>query len=201
MTVQVEYEPVNPMVNKQPFEQYLSAALTRIFQHNGSVSATENPYIDFLRILTNRIREFNAKFILDKSGFRLSRVLKFTLKMVNFASLQGRGWQSLSEFLSKKKSIINIHNESERCFGYALFYFLETENIPQQKSNQAKEYKEDMFQRHHLDTLPYPISPNGVYLYEDQLQMNINLFSFFDDEGRARHPLMISRNNYESVAN
>ena len=31
MTVQVEYEPVNPMANKEPFEQYLSAAPTRIF--------------------------------------------------------------------------------------------------------------------------------------------------------------------------
>ena len=58
-----------------------------------------------------------------------------------------------------------------------------------------------MFQRHHLEALPYPISPNNVHLYEDQIQMNINVFSFFDDEGRARHPLVISSNNYERVAN
>ena len=38
-------------------------------------------------------------------------------------------------------------------------------------------------------------------MYEDQLQMNINVFSFFDDEGRARHPLVISRINYDRVAN
>ena len=31
--------------------------------------------------------------------------------------------------------------------------------------------------------------------------MNINVFSFFDDEGRARHPLLISRKNYGCVAN
>ena len=30
--------------------------------------------------------------------------------------------------------------------------------------------------------------------------MNINMFSFFDDEGRARHPLIISRQNYDRVA-
>ena len=30
--------------------------------------------------------------------------------------------------------------------------------------------------------------------------MNINVF-FFDDEGRVRHPLVISRKNYERVAN
>ena len=31
--------------------------------------------------------------------------------------------------------------------------------------------------------------------------MNINVFSFFDDKGRARYPLVISRKNYEKVAN
>ena len=61
MTVQVEYKPVNPLANKQPFEQYLSAAPTRMFRRDETTSAFGNPYIDSLRILTDRIREFNAK--------------------------------------------------------------------------------------------------------------------------------------------
>ena len=43
MTVQVEYEPVNPLANKQPFEQYLSAAPTRMFRRDKTTSAFENP--------------------------------------------------------------------------------------------------------------------------------------------------------------
>ena len=58
-----------------------------------------------------------------------------------------------------------------------------------------------MFQRHNHDTLPYPISPNDVHLYEDLLQININVFSFFDDEGCARHLLIISRKFHQRVAN
>ena len=46
-----------------------------------------------------------------------------------------------------------------------------------------------------------PNLPNNVQLYKDQLQMNINMFSFIDDEGRARHPLVISRNIHDRVAN
>ena len=68
MTIQVESEPINFLANKVPFEHYLSAAPTRIFRRNGTISAFANPYIDSLRILTDRIREFNAKFIRDKSG-------------------------------------------------------------------------------------------------------------------------------------
>ena len=50
-----------------------------------------------------------------------------------------------------------------------------------------------MFHRHNLDTIPYPISPNDVYLYDNLLQININVVLFFDDEGRARDLLIISR--------
>ena len=68
MTIQVEYEPVNPFANKQPFKQYLSAAPTRMFRRDEAISAFKNPYNDSLQILTDRIKEFNAKFIRDKSG-------------------------------------------------------------------------------------------------------------------------------------
>ena len=57
-----------------------------------------------------------------------------------------------------------------------------------------------MFQHYNLDTFLNPISPNDVHLYEDHLQMNLNVL-FFDDKGRARYPLVISRKNYERVAN
>ena len=103
MTVLVKYEPVNPLANKQPFEQYLSAAPTRMFRRDETVSAFANPYIESLQILTDRIREFNAKFIRDKSGLRLARVLQCTLKIVKYAPLEGSGWQPLPDFLSKKK--------------------------------------------------------------------------------------------------
>ena len=49
--------------------------------------------------------------------------------------------------------------------------------------------------------LPYPISPTDVHQYEDQLQMNINVFLFVDDEDRARHPMVISRKYYKRVTN
>ena len=180
VTVQVAYEPVKLMANREPFEQYLSAAPTRTFVRDGPLSTTR-PYIDSLRILTNRINEFNAKFIRDKSGLPLAGVLHFILKMVKYAPLEGREWQFFPEFLSKKEAIINIRNTDERCFGYSLLYFLERKQLPEMHCERASLYTNQMFQRHHLDALPYPISPNDVHLYEDQLQLNINIFSFFDD--------------------
>ena len=91
MTVQVEYEPVNPLANKQPLKQYFSAAPTRMFKRDETVSDFGNLYIDALHILTDSIRKFNAKFIRDKSGLRLARVMQLTLKMVKYVPLEGCG--------------------------------------------------------------------------------------------------------------
>ena len=45
LTVQVEYEPVNPLANKQPFEQYLRAAPNRMFRRDETISAFDNPIL------------------------------------------------------------------------------------------------------------------------------------------------------------
>ena len=39
MTVHVKYDLVNPLANKQPFEQYLRNAPTRMFKRDGTISA------------------------------------------------------------------------------------------------------------------------------------------------------------------
>ena len=124
MTVLVEYEPVNPLANKELFKQYLSATLTRIIRRDKPVSAFENPYIDSLRILTDRIIKFNAKFIRDKSGLRLARVVQFTLKMVKYAPREKRGWQPLPEFLAKTRGNINIQNNDSAVSDTRYFIFL-----------------------------------------------------------------------------
>lgn len=50
--------------------------MTRIFRRDKPVKATENPYIDYLRILTIRISLFNLKFIQNKILFVTFKNLK-----------------------------------------------------------------------------------------------------------------------------
>ena len=91
MTLQVKYEPVNPITNKLPFEQYLSDAPTCIFRSDKPISAIANLYIDSVQILTDPIEKFNAKLFRDKSGVRLARVLQYILKMIIYAFLEKPG--------------------------------------------------------------------------------------------------------------
>ena len=200
MTLKVEYEPVNSLTNKQPFEQYLSTAPTRIIRSDKLIFAFANSYIDFLWILTDRIRELNAKFIRGKSGCRLARVLQFILKMVKYAPFERRNRQPLPEFLEKKNAIINIYYDDERSFGYAHLYLLKRIVDTLCQANRANLYSEEIFNRNGLVKFSYLIAPNDVHLYEDQLQMNIDVFLFVDDKGRACHPHIMCWNNHERVA-
>ena len=135
MTDQVEYEPVNPLANKQTFEQYLSAALTRIFRCDVKISGLANTYIDNLRLLTDQIREFNAKFIGDKSGLRLPRILQFTLKIVKYRPLERRGWQALPEFLAKNEATMNIQNYDKHFSGYSFLFLFEHADFPERNKH------------------------------------------------------------------
>ena len=82
-----------------------------------------------------------------------------------------------------------------------MLYFLERLQLPKNHNERPALYTNIMFERNNLDDLPYPIKPSDVSNYEDQLQININVFSFFDDEGKARYPMFISRKNYARWAN
>ena len=86
--------------------------------------------------------------------------------MLNYPPLEGRGCQALPEFLAKQEAIINIRNNDERCFGYSFLYFFERANLPERNKHCVRPtiYKEEMFYRNHLDTIPYPISQINVHL-------------------------------------
>ena len=62
--------------------------------------------------------------------------------------------------------------------------------IPTVRNNYLQHFAE-----HGLDRLQYPVNPTDIRQIEEQLNMSINLISYYDDEGRARYPLYISRRN------
>ena len=106
--------------------------------------------------MKDRIREFNATFICDKFGLRISRNLKLTFKMVKYAFLVGRGWQLLPTFLSTKEA--------------------------KTKTNVAVDMRYSMSSKVRISQNAIAIKQlcydHNVYLYEEQLQININVFFF-----------------------
>ena len=65
--------------------------------------------------------------------------------------------------------------------------------------NRPPDYN-DHFMTNFLQRINYPVEPNQVPALEDTLKTNISVFSFYDDEGKARFPLYVSDKHYNRRA-
>ena len=202
MVIIVHYEPVNPSDETHTrIDAYLAAPPTKIFKRFKIVNGWGNPYRLVLGILTYRIKELNAKFIIEKSGLAFTGINKLYLKMASYERLHGFGWKPLPKVIEHTKAVVNNQNTNNRCFGFAKLYFLERPQAANRHNKLPGLYTNVMFVRNDLHDLPYPIKPADVSIYEDLLQIILNVFNFFDDEGKARYQMFISRKNYARLAN
>lgn len=147
---------------------------------------------DILDDIKSKILQRNAHFIKEQSGLVLEKIHSARLRVSEYLPLAGQSYSELPQYLARKQAIINVNNTDNRCFGYALLSaFMSRGSDPRRH-----QYYERYFQQYGLAELTYPVSPNDIPLVEDQLRIAINVFSFYDDEGRARYPIYISRKKY-----
>ena len=62
----------------------------------------------------------NKRMIRVKSGLQYQNTLQFSVRIMKFVPLAGQCYSQLPRYLAKKRSLINIQNNDERCFGYCL---------------------------------------------------------------------------------
>ena len=53
---------------------------------------------------------------------------------------------------------------------------------------------DNLYEQYHLSTIPYPVSIDQIPPIAERVEVNINVYSFYDDEGKARFPLYVSMN-------
>ena len=142
--------------------------------------------------IVETLRARHANFMREKSGLRLEevRMADVQIAKVEHFAYSGRGYTPLPKFLLNKKAIVNVKNTDERCFGYALLSALHPD-----ASNVSRPSSYDRYFRENteLDSLQYPVQTDQFEDVENRLKVPFNVFTYYDDEGRARYPLYLSR--------
>ena len=82
-------------------------------------------YAESLRELYERIKQANATYIREGSGWVLAGILEVLIKGAKYDLLIGRCYRELPKYQKAKKAIINVQNTDDRCFGYALLWFID----------------------------------------------------------------------------
>src|SRR5205085_3154572 len=125
------------------------------------------------------------------SGLVLDRVNFFTLKVMRRRWIPtGARHQDLPAFLKNKKCIVNVQNQDERCFGYAIL----SAKYPQNENpHRPTKYTPEMWEESGLNQIQYPVELIQLEEIERQINIPFNVFRYYDDEGKARYPLYISK--------
>ncbi len=131
----------------------------------------------------------NANFMRAQSGLALKAIKSATICVSKHQPLVGRAFKDLPRILKENRSIINVQNKDNRCFGYAILSALH----PVERNHFRPQNYDPFFEVHGLHSINYPVSLEDVPALEERLQLAINIFSFFDDEGMGKYPLYVSR--------
>ena len=181
LTITIQYKS-KIRKDVEPFDMYLRSSNYLI--------NTESDIKTKISSIGREIQTRNENLVRNESNVGIHRIFYLSVFCTRFNPLAAAGFAELPQFLKRKHAIVNIQNPDNRCFGYAVLAAL---HPAKQNPNRHNQYK-PLFKQHGLDELKYPISPNDIPEIEKKLKLRINIFSFFDDEGKGRYPLYISQN-------
>ena len=147
---------------------------------------------DQIRKMLEQILTESAHFMREASGHVYHCVVGATVQIAQHQPLVGKHFVDLPQHLLKKNAIVNVKNNDNRCFGYAVLSALH----PSQSDNpnRPKQY-EKYFEMHNMHSIEYPVSENQIPTLEDILHVKINLFTF-SHEGHRKYPLYTSAKKY-----
>ena len=107
----------------------------------------------------------------------------------------GSTYVPLPDFLAKKKCIINVQNTDERCFGYSVLSAIS--NVDRNNNPSHPRHYNHKFSWRGLDQIQYPVDISDISSIEEKLKVGFNVYSFYDEDGRARYPLHICKKDYD----
>jgi hypothetical protein len=138
-----------------------------------------------------KLRARHVNFMRDSSGLRLKEVrgVDFSTSKYDPLLSGGSAYVELPDFLLNKRAIVNVQNKDKRCFAYALLSALH----PVQSSNRPNEYNKFFDQHPELRDLHFPVEIDQLRQVEEKIGIAFNVFSFFDDVGRGRYPVYLSK--------
>ena len=150
---------------------------------------TDSQIPDTITSIFRQLETKNDNLVRTKTGLIIDQIFWASIFLSRFTPLIGESYQQLPKFLKSKRAMINIQNNDHRCFGYAILAYLH----PIKHNAHLPIFYNKFFNEHHLDTIHYPVQIEQIPEIEEMLQIAINVFSFFDDEGKARYPKYISK--------
>ena len=148
----------------------------------------EQRFSDCSQILWENFEKWNTL----GSGINLEKVESITLKIAKTRIMQGSSYIPTPKLFPR--SILNIRNNDNRCFEYAILAALHYDEIPRGIRYLPKAYKKWIGRELNLKNFPTPMPVSEISKFEKLLNKSINVY-YFDTRSKEKtvSPLFISK--------
>ena len=189
MALTAEYSKMNAEGEKVTTEQVFRSATVPAVHNN-----------DIIPDLATAMREIFAQaqeFQAQGSGWSLERVISLTVHTVAYQPLMGNSYIKLPQFITKKKAVLNIENQDDKCILWSILAYLHPlarGNHPE-RVNKYRPYEHEL----NMEGVAYPTPLADISKIEKNNNLSINVIGYDSTDGI--YPLRITRDIGERHVN
>ena len=123
------------------------------------------------------------------SGWYFNEVIGLEIHSVDYKPMKGGTYIPLPKFITKKKSIINIKNEDEKCFLWSILRNLHPVQMNGVRINDFKKYENDL----KFKQINFPVKVKDITKFEKQNPDLPGIKVFSINENNKIYPLRINQ--------
>ncbi|KAG7196406.1 hypothetical protein KM043_000043 [Ampulex compressa] len=106
------------------------------------------------------------------SGWSLKAILGLTVNINKLNPLKGSSYIVLPSFIADKKACVNVQNNDNKCFKWAILSALFPTDVNPYRVNNYQDHAND----HRFKDLKYPMQPKDISKFETSSNISINLY-------------------------
>ena len=157
----------------------------------------EDNFIDEYAVMKEKMLESLAEFQRRGSGWQLHSVEELEIFITKYTPLSGKSYKPLPKSLNNKKAIINIKNDDDQCFKWAITRALNPVNNNLERVTKILKMQAEKL---NWEGLEFPTKVKDIHKFENQNNINVNVFSY-DDETKKVYTLRLSKMDNETCVN
>ncbi len=129
--------------------------------------------------MRDRMLEKLSEFQKNGNGWRLKSIHGLEISITKYDPLSGSGYSKLPPYIAKKNIVINMRNEDNQCFRWAVTRALNpADKNPNRITNELREQTK----KYNWEDITFPTSLKKIKVWEENNNVNVNVFSYDEDE-------------------
>ena len=157
----------------------------------------EGNFADEYVVMKEKMLESLAEFQMRGSGWQLHSVDKLEIFITKYTPLSGRSYKPLPKSIQNKKAVINMNNDDNQCFKWAITRSLNPVDIKPERVTKILKMQAEKL---NWTLIKFPTKVKDIHKFEKQNNINVNVFSY-DDETKKVYTLRLSKTNNEVHVN